>query len=92
MKALHIVLAVLLLTSGTGIASAADYLVLPQDLDGDGLYEDINGNGRADFADVVLFYNSFEHWQQAGPMAACFDFNRNGRLDFADVVTMFNAM
>lgn len=92
MKLISIILTVLLLASGAGIASAADYLVLPQDLDGDGLYEDINGNGRADFADVVLFFNSFEHWQQTGPMAALFDFNRNGRLDFADVVALFNAL
>ena len=29
----------------------------PRDLDGDGRYEDVNGNGRRDFADVVLFFN-----------------------------------
>ncbi len=31
-------------------------LEAPLDGAGDGLFEDINGNGRADFADVVLFF------------------------------------
>ena len=30
---------------------------MPKDLNGDGLYEDANGNGRKDFADVVLYFN-----------------------------------
>ena len=61
---------------------------LPQDLDGDGRYEDVNGNGRVDFADVTLFYNAIA-WCAANEPAGAFDFNQNGRLDFADVVTLF---
>ena len=30
---------------------------IPTDTDGDGLYDDVNGNGRKDFADVVLYFN-----------------------------------
>ena len=62
--------------------------VVPRDLDGDGLYEDLNGNGRLDYDDVVRLFRYFddpairECWQ-------LYDFNRNGRLDYDDVVTLF---
>jgi PKD repeat protein len=88
MKALHIVLTVLLIASGTGIASATNI----NDLDGDGLYEDLNGNGRLDFDDVVCLFENFDILGAHPLIAACFDFNHNGRLDFADVVALFNAL
>ena len=49
----------------------------------------MNGNGRADFADVVLYFNqmSLDRGERAG---AAFDYNGNGRIDFADVVWLFN--
>ncbi len=62
---------------------------LPTDTDGDGLYGDVNGNGRKDFADVVLFFNQMVWIADNEPVAA-FDCNRNGRIDFADVVWLFN--
>ena len=62
---------------------------LPRDLDGDGLYEDVNGNGRADFADVVLYFNQLS-WIAANEPVEGFDCNLNGRIDFADVVWLFN--
>jgi PKD repeat protein len=60
----------------------------PCDLDGDGTYEDVNGNGRVDFADVTLFYNALGFCTANAPVAV-FDFNGNGRVDFADVVTLY---
>ena len=51
----------------------------PRDLDGDGLYEDVNGNGRADFADVVVLFNQID-WVNRKPIIA-FDFSGNGRID-----------
>jgi len=60
----------------------------PTDPDGDGLFEDINGNGRLDFDDVVKF---FKHFNEP-PIKQYFkfyDFNRNGRLDFDDIVRLF---
>ena len=60
----------------------------PRDLDGDGRYEDVNGNNRLDFADVTLFYTAIAWCASSGP-AGAFDFNDNGRVDFADVVTLF---
>jgi len=63
----------------------------PTDPDGDGLYEDVNGNGRTDFADVVLLFSELDWWAVHEPLAA-FDFNRNGRADFADVVRLFERL
>jgi len=64
---------------------------LPIDLNGDGRYEDVNGNGRADFADVVLYFNQMTWIGENEPLAG-FDFNANGRIDFADAVTLFNTL
>ena len=61
----------------------------PKDLDRDGKYEDVNGNGRADFSDIVILFNNLDcvavddDWR-------CLDFNNNGRIDFADVTWLFN--
>jgi PKD repeat protein len=63
----------------------------PADLDGDGLYDDVNGNGRRDFADVVLFFNQMT-WVAATAPVECFDCNGNGRIDFSDVVWLFNRL
>jgi PKD repeat protein len=61
----------------------------PTDPDGDGIYEDLNGNGRLDFADVVLYFNQMT-WIGAHEPVAAFDLNGNGRIDFADIVALFN--
>ncbi|MCI0796647.1 MAG: hypothetical protein J4N99_07505 [Chloroflexi bacterium] len=58
------------------------------DLNGDGLAEDINGNGVLDFNDMVLLF------QQMGSAEfqnnyELFDWNSNGAIDFNDVVEMF---
>ena len=74
--------AVVLVPSGAG---------LPTDADGGGLYEDVNGNGRADFSDVVLFFNQMS-WIEANEPVTAFDFSGNDRIDFADVVALFNAL
>ncbi len=62
---------------------------LPTDTNADGKYDDINGNGRKDFADVVLYFNQMI-WIAANEPVAAFDYNGNGRIDFADVVWLFN--
>ncbi len=64
---------------------------IPRNLDGDGTYEDVNGNGRKDFADVVLYFNQMT-WIAANEPVSAFDYNGNGRIDFADVVWLFNAL
>jgi PKD repeat protein len=62
---------------------------LPTDTNGDGLYDDVNGNGRGDFNDVVVYFNEMS-WISANEPMALFDYNGNGRIDFADVVWLFN--
>jgi len=63
----------------------------PTDLNGDGIYEDINGNGRWDYQDIVLL---FQHMAWAGinqPIPA-FDINENGRIDFGDISGLWYKM
>ena len=88
MKYISIILALLLIASGIGSVSAGNI----NDLDGDGLYEDLNGNDRLDYNDVVTLFNMLDILGAHTFIAACFDFNHNGRLDFADVVTLFNVL
>ena len=65
--------------------------VAPGDWNRDGKYEDVNGNGRSDFADVVLFFNQMT-WIAANEPISAFDFNNNSRIDFADVVRLFEKL
>ena len=60
----------------------------PRDLNGDGLHEDLNGNGRLDFNDIIVFFNNMD-WISTNQPVTAFDFNKNGRIDFADVVKLF---
>jgi len=60
----------------------------PTDPDGDDLFEDVNGNGRIDFDDVVKLFKNFDK-PQVTQYFKFYDFNRNGRLDFDDIVELF---
>ncbi|HFC49651.1 MAG TPA: hypothetical protein ENJ59_02850 [Thermofilum sp.] len=60
----------------------------PKDLNNDGLYDDVNGNGRLDFNDVVALFKNME-WVIENNYEKYFDFNKNGRLDFNDIVLLF---
>jgi DNA-binding beta-propeller fold protein YncE len=62
---------------------------MPTDTESNGVYDDVNGNLRRDFADVVLYFNRMD-WIAANEPVPAFDFNGNGRIDFADVVWLFN--
>jgi outer membrane protein assembly factor BamB len=64
---------------------------LPTDPNGDGLYEDMNGNGALDFNDVVLFFNQMDWIADNEPIRA-FDFNADGQIDFNDIVMLFNSL
>jgi hypothetical protein len=60
----------------------------PADLDGDGLYEDVNGDGTVDVGDVqTLFAHDEEDAIQ--DHVAAFDFNGDGTVDVGDVQTLF---
>ncbi|WP_440951202.1 NosD domain-containing protein [Methanosphaerula subterraneus] len=73
---------VVLVPGGSGV---------PGDLNGDGRYNDVNGNGQLDFADVVLYFNQMD-WIADNEPVASFDFNGNSQIDFADIVTLFNTL
>ncbi len=68
-----------------------DAALPPTDPDFDGAFEDVNGNQRRDFADVVSVFNNL-NWIAANEPVVRFDFNHNGRMDFADVVSLFNTI
>jgi TolB protein len=61
---------------------------MPTDPDQDTLYEDLDGDGRKSFNDVVLFFEKME-WIAGNEPLAPFDMNGNGRIDFDDVVRVF---
>ncbi len=61
---------------------------LPTDPDGDGEYEDLNGNGRLDFDDVVLFFRRKDS-EAITDHTDAYDYNDNGRIDFDDVNVLF---
>jgi parallel beta-helix repeat protein len=70
---------VLTIPGGSGLPTAV----------GGSVYNDINGNGRKDFSDVVLYFNQMT-WIAANEPTSAFDYNGNGRIDFADTVWLFN--
>jgi PKD repeat protein len=72
----------------SSIVPLPGYDTPPTDPDVDGLYEDLNGNGRKDFDDVVQVFNHME-WIETNEPNSLFDFNGNGRLDFDDIVQLF---
>ncbi|AWB28251.1 anti-sigma factor domain-containing protein [Halococcoides cellulosivorans] len=61
---------------------------VPQDIDGDGLHEDLNGNGRLDFVDVNTFY---QHSDEAvlSDHETAYDFSEDGTVDMQDVMALF---
>ena len=60
----------------------------PTDPDRDGLFEDLNANGRIDYEDSTLLFANFDR-PVVTDNAAQYDFNRNGLLDFDDVVRLY---
>ncbi|WP_121742057.1 alkaline phosphatase PhoX [Natronorubrum halophilum] len=63
----------------------------PTDPDGDGRFEDVNGNGRLDYDDVVVL---FEHIEADSVQLndKAFDFNENGRIDYDDAVALYDEL
>jgi hypothetical protein len=59
-----------------------------RDLDGDGRFEDVNGDGRASVSDVQALFAGLDGdaVQTNGPL---FDFNGDGRASIADVQALF---
>ncbi len=63
----------------------------PKDLNGDGVYEDLNGNGRLEFADVSLFFKYMD-WIKPNEPVAAFDVSGNAKIDYSDLVKLFQSI
>jgi PKD repeat protein len=90
-------------TGGSNTATQTDYIKVtsplavvtlpgqtnpPTDPDSDGLYEDLNGNGRKDGNDYQLYFRNSD-WIAANEPIALFDFNSNARIDGNDYQLLF---
>jgi PKD repeat protein len=64
---------------------------IPTDPNGDGLYEDLDGDGTQSYNDVVVLFRVLLS-DEIQANAAAVDFNGNGRVDFDDVVTLFQGV
>jgi PKD repeat protein len=63
----------------------------PTDPDGDGLYEDIDGDGAVTVVDVAAFLDVFDTPVVESNLAA-FDFDGNGRVSLVDVATLLRQL
>jgi len=61
----------------------------PTDPNGDGLYEDLNGNGHKDFNDVYQFFTQMS-WIRENEPLSLFDFNANSHIDFNDIYMLYH--
>jgi len=62
--------------------------VQPKDLDGDGLFEDVNGDGKFNFGDIVTLFLNFER-SEIRDYCQFYDFNGDGQVNFGDVIELF---
>lgn len=61
----------------------------PTDIDADGYYEDINGNARLDWSDLILFFTHLT-WAKNTEPNALFDFaNDGGTITYSDVNALY---
>jgi PKD repeat protein len=85
--------------SGSGVVNATALLQTPtepigaatsppNDLDADGRYEDVNGNGEFDIVDVNAIFQSRDSDVVRNNPAA-FDYNGNGEFDIVDINRLF---
>jgi PKD repeat protein len=57
----------------------------PTDIDSDGKYEDLNGDGKFDLTDVGLYSRYYSTLQRNGQIAL-FDYTGDGKIDYRDVL------
>jgi len=85
-----------LATSGAGVTVGTllpvpGYSSVPHDLNGDWLFEDVNGDGRYSFADLIAFFQNLE-WMADNEPYALFDFDGNHRANFGDIIAAFHLL
>jgi PKD repeat protein len=74
--------------AGITAVSGQETYPAPTDPDADGFYEDLNGNGLTDFADVIIYFTNMD-WIEEQEPRGCFDYNGNNYIDFADLILLF---
>ncbi|MUV88905.1 S8 family serine peptidase [Halapricum sp. CBA1109] len=81
--------------NGSATVSAADGVTLPDatgpagDPDSDGLFEDVDGNGRTDLFDALALYNNLDS-DPIRTNARAFDFDGSGSVDIFDALALYN--
>jgi chitinase len=70
------------------VVALPDQTAVPTDPNHDGLYEDLNGDGRTDDTDVILYFSQID-WIRVNEPVSAFDMNANSRIDFDDIVRLF---
>ncbi|MFB6163326.1 MAG: glycoside hydrolase family 3 N-terminal domain-containing protein [Halococcoides sp.] len=61
---------------------------VPRDLDGDGLHEDVNANGKVDFPDVNEFFRNSDT-AVVQEYTSYYDFTGEGTVNLQDVMALF---
>ncbi len=73
---------------GSDSGDGPDYPEGVTDPDGDGYYEDLNGNGEIDFQDVVRYSENMGS-DEFRDDAEYYDYTGDGEIDVADLVELF---
>ncbi|AWB26542.1 hypothetical protein [Halococcoides cellulosivorans] len=76
-------------TTQDGPGTVEEGLSRPSDTDGDGFFGDLNGNGRIEYMDVILFIDHLDDQVIQGNVDA-FDADGDGDVDLNDVVALFD--
>jgi hypothetical protein len=63
----------------------------PRDIDDDGDFEDVNGNGRVDFNDIVVLFRASQS-NLTDEQQLALDFDNDSRFTYSDVVELFYTM
>ncbi|RLI83154.1 hypothetical protein DRP04_02170, partial [Archaeoglobales archaeon] len=63
----------------------------PMDLNNDGLFEDVNGDGYLNFGDIVFLFKNFDK-DEIKNYPEFYDFNGDGSVNFGDVIALFKML
>ncbi|MFH5801981.1 dockerin type I domain-containing protein [Haladaptatus sp. CMAA 1911] len=64
---------------------------LPTDPDGDGMYEDVDGDGSVTYNDVVVLFQNFND-AAIQQYSEEYDFDGSGEVSYNDIVSLFQSM
>jgi PKD repeat protein len=73
------------------LPAVCDTCSAPADPDGDGLYEDVDGNGLVGFGDVIVLYENLGS-RAVTDHVARYDYDGNGLVGFGDVIDLYETL